>query len=177
GELAGRRRGEERIRKRRSYACPEHVGRRRNDIQRDVLEGSSRIVDAVTTTQNEFVARQRRVYKAEAGGEVGGADALHHAVADLRYASLLILLDHVAGLDEAADRGANRHSTRGEWTWLIQARIESRNAAARVVRRRVELVAQAKIQGKARTDFPVVLCKEVVVPGTQAAIADAAAEH
>src|SRR5262249_46804542 len=86
------------------------------------------------------------------------------------------LPNHVACLDEPADRRALWDAIDDVGPWFVERRVKGREAPARVVRRQGQLVTQTQIERPSRRHLPVILEEEVVIGGAQAGFADAGAE-
>ena len=82
--------------------------------------------------------------------------------------------NHITCLHESADGRAYGVAAAVQLhSRFIKRRVESRKRAAHLVRRKVQLVAQAEIEGQLPGKLPIILEKEAVVSRAQNASVDA----
>src|SRR5436309_6647458 len=117
---------------------------------------------------------ERRAGKAEARSEVIWIDACQDALADVWHIRQVELRNHISGLHESAGGRAYGVAAAIHFhSRFIKRRVESRDRAARLVRRKVQLVAQAQVDGQLPGKLPVILKKEAVVSCAQNACVNA----
>src|SRR5262245_59522940 len=102
-ELARRRSCEERVFKWGADSRAEDVGRRRDHVERDVLERGARVIDPVTAAHDETARIERRVREPDARREIVLVDAADHSFAHVRDVGRSVLLNNVARLTVTAD--------------------------------------------------------------------------
>ena len=138
----------------------------------------TRIVDSVTAAQRQGSRVKRAVSKTYSWAKVIPVNVRKDALADVWHLGQVVQGDHIPCLYEAPEGWADRVAACVQLhSWLIQCRVESSNGTARFVRRKVQLVAQAQIDGDLLRQLPVVLEKETVVIRAQEACVDSLCIH
>ena len=150
GELILRRQGGERVFQKNQSTCrtpPKGVGRRSVNRVGEVNRGGARIEDTVAAAQCQAPRSKRRVGKAYSWADVIWVNAREDATAYVRHIRQIVLRDHIPRLHESSDGRAHRVAACVHFhPRPVKRRVKSRQRAPHVVRRKVQLVAQAEIE-------------------------------
>src|SRR5258705_12044146 len=93
----------------------------------------ARIEDAVAPTHNQASRIKRRVRKADARREVVWIVACDNPLTDIRHLRQIVLLYHIACLHKSADGWTAWNTANDKQAWLIERRVEGRDAPARII--------------------------------------------
>ncbi len=148
-------------------------GVHRRSVNRDVEvnRGGPRIEDAVAAAQRPVAPNQAASRQNRRAGRSCLDRRCEDALADIRHVRQIVLRNHVSGLHKSADGRADGVAARVHLhPRLIKRRIESRDGAARFVRRKIQLVTQTEIERQLLRNLPVILNEETVVSRAQEAV-------
>src|ERR1700737_2507672 len=106
----------------------------------------ARIEDAVSPTHNQASRIKRGVSKADARREVVWIVACDNPFTDIRHLRQIVLRYHIACLHKSADGWTAWNTTNDKQTWLIERRVKSRDAPARIISGQVQLIPHSEIE-------------------------------